>query len=105
MAKFDPELNRLFAQAAQAPEPAAPEMPFGFETRIVALAKETRTRDGSESRQLTLFLRRMAFAAVVVTAFASSAAYWQMNENEDATESLSNSYAIADTAIDADFFP
>ncbi len=104
MAKLDPDLNRLLAQAAAVPDDATTEMPFGFDTRIVALAKEKRSAEGRESRQLNTFLRRVALAAVVVTAFASSAAYWQMSENEDATESLANAYAIADTAIDADFF-
>lgn len=104
MAKLDPELNRLLANAAQAADDASIEMPFGFDTRIVALAKQKRSIEGRESRQLNTFLRRMALAAVVVTAFASSAAYWQMTENEDVTEPLSNAYAIADTVIDADFF-
>ncbi len=105
MAKLDDELNRLLANAAQAaPDHASTEIPFGFDTRIVALVKEKRSVEGRESRQLNIFLRRMALAAVIVTAFASSAAYWQMSQNEDATEPLSNAYAIADTAIDADFF-
>ncbi|MEP6823136.1 MAG: hypothetical protein ABI946_12400 [Chthoniobacterales bacterium] len=104
MAKLDRELNRLLANAARVPDNASTEMPFGFDTRIVALAKEKRSAEGRESRQLNTFLHRMALAAVMVTAFASSAAYWQMSQNEDATEPLSNAYAIADTAIDADFF-
>ena len=103
MARLDPELNRLLERAARGAEPA-PEMPYGFETRVLALAREKRSADWRENLQLTRFLRRVVLAAVVVTAFASSAAYWQLNENDDLAEPLSNAYAIADTAIDADFF-
>ena len=103
MAKLDPELNHLLECAARAEAPA-PEMPYGFDTRVLALAREKRQADGRERRQLKSLLRRVALAAVVVTALSSSAAYWQLRENDDLAEPLSNTYAIADTAIDADFF-
>ena len=102
MAKLDPELNRLLERAARAAEPA-PEMPYGFETRVVAWARENLHADSARG-QLTSFLRRVALAAVVVTALSSSAAYWQLSESDDLAEPLSNTYAIADTAIDANFF-
>lgn len=103
MAKFDPELNRLLAQAAQVQEPAA-EMPFGFDTRVVALAREKMRAEGRDSLQLRSLLRRVAVLAVVVTALSSGAAYWQLNENDDLAEPLTNVYAMADNAIEADFF-
>lgn len=102
MAKLDPELNHLLECAARAGAPA-PEMPYGFDTRVLAWARENRHADGAHG-QLKSLLRRVALAAVVVTALSSSAAYWQLRENDDLAESLSNTYAIADTAIDADFF-
>ena len=103
MAPADPNLDGLLRAAAQADARPA-EMPFGFDTRVVALAKSQRssaTRAGSDVGAL---FRRVAFAAVVLTAFASSAAYWQMNENAQDAEPLSNAYAIADNAIQAEFF-
>src|SRR3712207_7676492 len=42
--------------------------------------------------------------SVIVTAFASSAAYWQMSEIEEIGEPTSNAYAIADNAIESEFF-
>ena len=104
MAKPDPDLDRLLRAAAKH-EPAPAEMPFGFDTRIVALAREQRR--GSETnggREFTRFLRRVALLSIFITAFASSAAYWQLSETEAAAEPLSNAYAIADNAIDAEFF-
>ena len=104
MAKPDSDLDRLLRAAAQETEPVL-EMPFGFDTRVVALAREQR-RGGETNggRELARFLRRVALAAVFVTALASSAAYWQLSENEAASEPISNAYAIADNAIESEFF-
>lgn len=95
-------LERLLERAARVEIPA-PEMPYGFDTRVVALAKEKRGASWQENG-VKLLLRRVALAAVVVIAFSGSAAYWQMSENDDLAEPLSNVYAMADTAIDVDFF-
>ena len=104
MSKRDPDLDRLLSAAAQH-VPAPSEMPFGFDTRVVAIAREQR-RGGETNggRELARFLRRVALAAVFVTALASSAAYWQLSENEAASEPMSNAYAIADNAIESEFF-
>ncbi|MGI8437121.1 MAG: hypothetical protein ACR2NX_09490 [Chthoniobacterales bacterium] len=103
MAKSEDELNRLF-QSARGPE-AEPEMPFGFATRVVALARETQKADGSESRHLARVLRRVALTALLVTALSGGAAYWQINQNDDLNEPLANAYAIADNAIETNAFP
>lgn len=103
MSRMNRELDRLLQLAATAEPEPAPEMPFGFETRVVALAREARA--GLENGQLARFCRRLAYAAVLVLAFASSAAYWQMTENEASTEPFDNAYAIADTVIDASVYP
>ena len=80
-------------------------MPFGFDTRLAALAREQR-RGGETNggREFTRFLRRVALVSVIITAFASSAAYWQLSENAATAEPLSNEYAIADNAIESEFF-
>ena len=103
MAKFDRELNRLLQMAAPDRAPA-PEMPYGFETRVVALARAARSAGQNENWQLTRFLRRIALTAVIVTACASSAAYWLFSQDDELNESFSNAYAIADTAIEASVF-
>ena len=106
MAKPDPDLDRLLrAAAAPEHESEAASMPFGFDTRVVALARENRAgRELNGGRELARFLRRVALVAVVVTAFASSAAYWQMSEIEEIGEPSSNAYAFADNAIESQFF-
>ena len=107
MAKPDPDLDRLLrAAAAQEPGSAPAEMPFGFDTRVVALARAEQRRGGETNggRELARFLRRVALVSVIITAFASSAAYWQMSENDAIGEPLSNAYAIADNAIESEFF-
>src|SRR3712207_5203904 len=106
MAKHDPDLDRLL-RAAAPPQPDAEsaEMPFGFDTRVVALARQKRgAGEPNGGRKLARFLRRVALVSVVVTAFASSAAYWQMSENQEIGEPTANAYAIADNAIEAELF-
>ena len=105
MAKHDPDLDRLLRAAAARPDAEPASIPFGFETRVVALARENRGgREMNGGRELKRFLRRVALVSVVVTAFASSAAYWQMSEIEEIGEPISNAYAIADNAIESQFF-
>ena len=105
MAQSDPDLDRLLRAAAQAAKAPA-EMPYGFDTRVVALARaRAANRETEPGWELAGLLRRVALAAVVITAFASSAAYWQLSENSEIAEPLSNAYAIADNAIEAEFFP
>jgi hypothetical protein len=96
----DPQLDRLL-RAARAAEQREPEMPFGFDTRVVALA---RSQPRDRARETLRLIRRVAFAAVALTAFAGTAAYWQMSENDEVGEPLRNAYAIADSAIDQEFF-
>lgn len=98
-----PKLERLLAAAAAVEEPAA-EMPYGFDTRVVALAHGETSRI-SETRELARLVRRIVLGATIVAACASSAAYWQMSENDALGEPLTNAYAIADHAIDRELFP
>ena len=97
----DAELDRLLRSAAAAAEPA-PEAPYGFETRIVALwrAGNGRVNDAAE---LTRFLRGIGAVALAVLALASAGAYQQFNENEARTAPQTNEYAIADSAIQTEF--
>jgi hypothetical protein len=105
MAKPDPDLDRLLRAAAQQREPLSGDMPFGFDTRVVALARaQGRAGEANGGRELARFLRRVALVSVVVTAFASSGAYWQLSETEEIGEPISNAYAIADNAIESEFF-
>jgi hypothetical protein len=97
------DLNRLLRSAAKAPEePGAGAPPFGFETRVVALA---RARNGSatEVADLTRFLRRTGVIAFAVLTLASVAAYRQFAEDAAFAAPQTNEYAIADSAIQMEF--
>ena len=95
-------LDRLLRSAANAPEEPTPEAPFGFETRVVALA-----RAGNESAtdvaDLTRFLRRTGVIAFAVLVLAGAAAYRQFAETAAFTAPQTNEYAIADSAIQTEF--
>jgi hypothetical protein len=87
-------LDRLLRAAAHAKVDAPVEMPFGFDTRVVALSR----RNGNGPAFAGL-LRRVAFAAAAVIVFATAGAYFEFNRSGDAFEASSNEFAIADSAI------
>ena len=96
-----PDLDRLLRSAATAGEPPAPEAPYGFETRIVALWRAGNGR--TDAVELTRFLRGIGAVALAVLALASVGAYQQFSENEARTAPQTNEYAIADSAIQTEF--
>jgi hypothetical protein len=98
------DLNRLLRSAARAEKPAAPEAPYGFETRVVALWRAANGQ-ATDAAELTRFLRRIGAVALAVLALASAGAYRQFNENEQRTAPQTNEYAIADSAIQTEFSP
>ena len=100
MDKRESNLERLL-RAARGDE-GAPEMPYGFDTRVVALARATRPDRSSVARDLARTFRRIAAGGLVVAVFATVATYWQLEENNDLAEPLSNAYALVDTAIDSE---
>ena len=89
----DVDLDRLLRSAARAKEETPVEMPFGFDTRVVALSR----RNGNGALFGTL-LRRVAFVATAVIVFASAGAYFEFNGNGDVI-TAGNEFAIADSAI------
>jgi hypothetical protein len=102
MKRRDADLDRLLRSAATAAEPPAPEAPYGFETRVVALWHAGNGR-GNDSAELTRFLQRIGAVAFAVLALASAGAYQQFNENEERIIPQTNEYAIADSAIQTEF--
>jgi len=87
-------LDRLLRAAAQAkPEPPA-EMPFGFDTRVIALSR--RNGNGAAFAKL---LRYVAISAGAVLILASAGAYFEFNRNGDLITGSGNEFAIADSAI------
>jgi len=86
-------LDRLF-RAAAGPTPT-PEMPFGFDTRVLALAHAS---SPNGSAIIALFARRAAMIALAVIALATAGLYRTSISNND----LPKEYAMADTAIQND---
>ena len=97
-----PDLNRLLRAAAAAGEPPAPEAPYGFETRIIALWRAGKGQ-ANDTADITRFLRGIGAVALAVLALASAGAYQQFSENEARTAPQTNEYAIADSAIQTEF--
>lgn len=98
------DLDRLLRSAAKAGEPSAPEVPYGFETRVVALWRAGQV-PSDDLADLTRFLRRTGVIALAVLALAGAAAYQQFRDNAARAFPQDNEYAIADSAIQSEFSP
>src|SRR5438132_6802841 len=86
-------LDRLLRAAAKVKDEPAPEMPFGFDTRVIALSR----RNGN-GPALAGLLRRVALVAAAVIVFATAGAYFELNRNGDALTGSGNEFTIADSA-------
>jgi len=92
-------IDRLLRSAAQADEEVPAEMPFGFDTRVVAL---WRAGLPNENNGLVRLLRRVAVLAVAVIAISSAAAVYELKQESSGDELFTNTYAIADSAIESE---
>ena len=93
------KIDRLLRSAAQAGEESAAAMPFGFDTRVVALWRAA-TPDGNG---VTRLLRRVAVLSAGVIVISTIAAVREANQSREIRESLTNEFAIADSAIQDEF--
>ena len=92
------KIDRLLRSAAQAgEEPAA--TPFGFDTRVVALWRAT-LPTGNGVMQL---LRRVALLSAAMIVVSTIGAVREANQSREIRESLTNEFAIADSAIQDEF--
>jgi acid phosphatase family membrane protein YuiD len=97
----DHEIDRLLRSAAQAPEEVPVAMPFGFDTRVVALWRASAQRPNG----LTALLRRIALLSAAVIVVSTIAAVREAGQSRKIGESLTNEFAIADSAIQDEFSP
>ena len=96
----DTDLDRLLRVAKTGDQTPA-EMPFGFDTRVLARARgETRER-GSDVWPLVRLFRRIATAGSIIAVCAGAAAFWQLSDNDELDETTANAYAMADGVIEA----
>jgi hypothetical protein len=93
------EIDRLLRSAAQVREEEPSSMPFGFDTRVIALWRAALpTANGVMS-----LVRRVALLSAAVIVISTIAAVREANQSRDIGESFTNEFAIADTAIQDEF--
>jgi hypothetical protein len=90
----DVGLDRLLRNAARVKDNAPAEMPFGFDTRVIALSR----RNGNGAA-FAMFVRRIAVLAAAVIVLATAGAWFEFNQNGGGVEGIGNEFAIADSAI------
>ena len=92
-------IDRLFRSAAQGNEEVPAAMPFGFDTRVVAL-----WRAGAPmTNGVMQLLRRVAMLSIAVIVISTIAAVREANQSREIRESFANEFAIADSAIQDEF--
>jgi hypothetical protein len=93
------QIERLLRSAAQGDEEVPAEMPFGFDTRVVAL-----WRAGTpKANGVMQLLRRVAVLSIAVIVISTIAAIREANQSREIRESFANEFAIADSAIQDEF--
>jgi len=92
-------IDRLLRSAAQRDEEQHASMPFGFDTRVVALWRAA-SPTGNGVMQL---LRRVAVLSAAVIIISTVAAVREANQSREIRESFTNEFAIADSAIQDEF--
>ena len=93
-------IDRLLRSAAQASEEVPVSMPFGFDTRVVALWRASAIK----ANGLTPLLRRVALLSTAVIVISTVAAVREARQNrEQLGDSFTNEFAIADSAIQDEF--
>jgi hypothetical protein len=93
------KIDRLLQSAAQVCEEAEAAMPFGFDTRVVALWRAAVPK----ANGVMSLVRRVALLSAAVIAISTIAAVREANQSREIGESFANEFAIADTAIQNEF--
>ena len=92
-------IDRLLHSAAQRDEEHPAPMPFGFDTRVVALWRAALPT----SNGLMQLLRRMAVLSAAVIIISTLAAVREARQSRQQYSELTNEFAIADRAIQDEF--
>ena len=100
MKHSDLAVNRLLRAAAEATNDQPNEMPFGFETRVLAHWRASENRDLVDLGRL---LRRVVVLSLAVIALASAGTYNELRLADDSDEPFTDENAIADSAIGSAF--
>jgi len=98
----DRQIDQLLRSAARAGDENIPApMPFGFDTRVVALWRA----GAGKPNGLTSLLRRIALLSATVIVVSTIAALREAGQSRKVGESFTNEFAIADSAIQDEFSP
>ena len=101
MKHVDTALPRLLRSAAEVSDEKPDAVPFGFETRVIALWRAGQGNGGANG--VARLVGRVVALAAVVILIASAASFHEFREARDAIETGSNEFAIADSAIETEF--
>ena len=93
------QIDRLLRSAVQADEEIPVAMPFGFDTRVVALWRAGMPK----ANGVMQLLRRVAVLSMAVIVISTVAAIREANQSREIRESFANEFAIADSAIQDEF--
>jgi hypothetical protein len=92
-------IDRLLRCAAQTDEEVPASMPFGFDTRVLALWHA----GAPKANGVIQLLRRVAVLSIAVIVISMIAAVREVNQSREIRESFANEFAIADSAIQDEF--
>ena len=92
-------IDRLLRSAAQRDEEQPAAMPFGFDTRVVALWRAALPT----SNGLMQLLRSVAVLSAAVITISTLAAVREARQSREQYNDFTNEFAIADTAIQDEF--
>jgi len=95
----DHEIDRLLRSAAKTGDETPAEMPFGFDTRVVALWRAL----GVKPNGIASLLRRVALLSAAVIAISTLVAVRELKQSREQSNDFTNEFAIADTAIQNEF--
>ena len=95
----DHEIDRLLRSAAKTGDEPPAEMPFGFDTRVVALWRAF----GVKPNGIASLLRRVALLSAAVIAISTLVAVRELKQSREQSNDFTNEFAIADTAIQDEF--
>ena len=93
------KVDRLLRSAAEAGQENPAEMPFGFDTRVIALWRASLPTGNGVMR----LLRRVAVLSATVIVVSTIATIREANQSREIRESFTNEFAIADSAIQDEF--
>src|SRR3954453_21084036 len=93
------QIDRLLQSAAHANEEVPASMPFGFDTRVVALWRAGMPK----ANGVMQLVRRVAVLSIAVIVISTIAAIREANQSREIRESFTNEFAIADSAIQDEF--